>query len=230
MLLVAGLGLQLPTVPPLRNGFRKPDAGEVNLNVPKPELVQGMGAHMAANEEYEKFVEGGMGRVSRWSLRAWGWRWVGLRGAVGGGLGLRRGGQAPVQGREMEGPCDGTGRDMGREEQRVGSERWSGETRSDAATGGNATKGLPPRDRRHPCLSLHLVARPTPRQRLAHQGALVHERRRSAQLGQSHAGGSGPDRFCGCTPTFMCVKTGKVSYIVFVGMRVMCPSVHRAPC
>ncbi|PNW78958.1 hypothetical protein CHLRE_09g395769v5 [Chlamydomonas reinhardtii] len=62
MLLVAGLGLQLPTVPPLRNGFRKPDAGEVNLNVPKPELVQGMGAHMAANEEYEKFVEGGMGR------------------------------------------------------------------------------------------------------------------------------------------------------------------------
>ncbi|KAG2426084.1 hypothetical protein HXX76_013272 [Chlamydomonas incerta] len=62
LLLVAGLGLQLPTVPPLRNGFRKPDAGEVNLNVPKPELVQGMGAHMAANDEYEKFVEGGMGR------------------------------------------------------------------------------------------------------------------------------------------------------------------------
>lgn len=58
-LLVAGLGLQLPTVPPLRNGFRKPDAGEV----PKPEVVQGMGAHMAAAAAYEDYVEGG--RVGR---------------------------------------------------------------------------------------------------------------------------------------------------------------------
>ncbi|KXZ54829.1 hypothetical protein GPECTOR_4g900 [Gonium pectorale] len=56
-LLVAGLGLQLPTVPPLRNGFRKPDAGE--LNVPKPEMMQGMGAHMLAEEAYEKYVQEG---------------------------------------------------------------------------------------------------------------------------------------------------------------------------
>ncbi|GIL42392.1 hypothetical protein Vafri_370, partial [Volvox africanus] len=56
-LLVAGLGLQLPTVPPLRNGFRKPDAGEVNL--PKPEMVQGVGAHVAAEEAYEKYVQEG---------------------------------------------------------------------------------------------------------------------------------------------------------------------------
>ncbi|EFJ51151.1 hypothetical protein VOLCADRAFT_87941 [Volvox carteri f. nagariensis] len=56
-LLVAGLGLQLPTVPPLRNGFRKPDAGEVNL--PKPEMMQGVGAHVAAEEAYEKYVQEG---------------------------------------------------------------------------------------------------------------------------------------------------------------------------
>ncbi|GLC35169.1 hypothetical protein PLESTM_000287000 [Pleodorina starrii] len=58
-LLVAGLGLQLPTVPPLRNGFRKPDAGEVNLQLPKPEVVQGVGAHVAAEEAYEKYMQEG---------------------------------------------------------------------------------------------------------------------------------------------------------------------------
>lgn len=62
LLLVSGLGLQLPTVPPLRNGFRKPDAGEVNLNLPKPEMVQGVGAHVAAEEAYEKYMQ--EGRVS----------------------------------------------------------------------------------------------------------------------------------------------------------------------
>ncbi len=70
-LLVAGLGLQLPTVPPLRNGFRKPDAGEV----PKPEVVQGMGAHMAAAAAYEDYVEGGRVGGAEGGEGAWGALW-----------------------------------------------------------------------------------------------------------------------------------------------------------
>ncbi|PNH10047.1 hypothetical protein TSOC_003287 [Tetrabaena socialis] len=64
LLLVAGLGLQLPTVPPLRNGFRKPDAGEVNANLPKPEQMQGMGAHMAAEMAYDQYMEDGTRQAS----------------------------------------------------------------------------------------------------------------------------------------------------------------------
>ncbi|GFR45288.1 hypothetical protein Agub_g6396 [Astrephomene gubernaculifera] len=56
-LLVAGLGLELPTVPPLRNGFRKPDAGEVTLS--RPEVLQGVGSHVAAEEAYEKYLQEG---------------------------------------------------------------------------------------------------------------------------------------------------------------------------
>ena len=56
LLLVASLGMQMPTVPPLRNGFRKPDAADVQTV--KPEVLQGMGAHMAAEEAYDQFVQG----------------------------------------------------------------------------------------------------------------------------------------------------------------------------
>lgn len=73
LLLVSGLGLGLATAPALRNGFRKPDAGDVNA--PKPELVQGMGSHMQAEEAYEKYMTDGK-----------------VRGGGGGGGGGKEGG------------------------------------------------------------------------------------------------------------------------------------------